>query len=76
MITFHTEPPAIPALPRRIQRLVQLAYNLWWVWNPEAQRLFSRIDNILWEKTYHNPIRLLQQVSRSRLKAMTQDVIT
>ena len=73
MITFHTEIPTIPALPRRIQRLTQLAYNLWWTWNPEAQRLFSRIDNILWEKTYHNPIRLLQQVNRNRLKAMTQD---
>ncbi|HNT25363.1 MAG TPA: alpha-glucan family phosphorylase [Anaerolineales bacterium] len=73
MITFHTDPPVIPALPRRIYRLSQLAYNLWWTWNPEAQRVFSRIDSVLWEKTYHNPIRLLQQVSRSRLKAMTQD---
>ena len=73
MITFHTETPTFPALPRRIHRLAQLAYNLWWTWNPEAQRLFSRIDNILWEKTYHNPIRLLQQVNRNRLKAMTQD---
>ncbi len=37
------------SLPRRIQRLGDLAYNLWWTWNPDSQRLFSRIDKELWE---------------------------
>ena len=33
------------SLPRRIERLGELAYNLWWTWNPNVQRLFERIDN-------------------------------
>ena len=73
MATFKTEIPKQFALPRRINRLDQLAYNLWWTWNPEAQRLFERIDRLLWERVNHNPVRFLQQVNRNRLKAMIQD---
>jgi len=73
MYNFRTDIPNQFVLPRRLNRLGQLAYNLWWTWTPEAQRLFLRIDPILWEKTYHNPIRFLQQVNRIRLKAMTND---
>lgn len=57
-------------LPRRIHRLAELAYNLWWTWNPETQRLFSRIDKELWERVYHNPVIFLRQVERSRLNAV------
>ena len=60
-------------LPRRIQRLRELAYNLWWAWNPDAYRLFIRIDKDLWEQVYHNPIRFLKQVERASLNAVTQD---
>ncbi len=70
---FRTKIPSFTALPRRINRLGQLAYNLWWTWTPEAQRLFSRIDGDLWEKSYHNPLRFLNQVNKARLKAVTND---
>ena len=73
MYNFHSELPKHFALPRRINRLGQLAYNLWWTWTPDAQRLFLRIDPILWEKTYHNPIRFLKQADPIRLKSMTND---
>ncbi|MBX6763684.1 MAG: alpha-glucan family phosphorylase [Rubrobacteraceae bacterium] len=46
-------------LPRRIERLSELAYNLFWSWHPEAQRLFERLDPGLWERCEHNPVRLL-----------------
>jgi len=48
----------------------ELAYNLWWTWNPEAQRLFSRIDTELWERVNHNPVLFLRQVERARLNAV------
>lgn len=60
-------------VPRRIKRLSNLAYNLWWTWVPEAQRLFVRIDRALWEKTYHNPVRFLKEIDSDRLKALIQD---
>jgi starch phosphorylase len=73
MANFRTEIPNHFSLPRRINRLGQLAYNLWWTWTPNAQRLYMRIDRDLWERTYHNPVRFLNQVARSRLNAVTHD---
>lgn len=71
MEDFRTEIPNRFSLPRRIHRLGELAYNLWWTWNPDAQRLFIRIDRDLWEDTYHNPVSFLRQVERARLNAVT-----
>ena len=34
----------IPKVPERINRLEELAYNLWWSWNTDALRLFKLID--------------------------------
>jgi len=73
MTQFHTRIPNHFDLPRRIDRLGDLAYNLWWTWQPNAQRLFSRIDNDLWESLSHNPILLLRQVERSALNEVAQD---
>jgi len=73
MTDFHTRIPNHFDLPRRIDRLGELAYNLWWTWQPNAQRLFSRIDNDLWERLAHNPILLLRQVGRSALNEVAQD---
>ena len=61
------------SLPRRISRLGQLAYNLWWVWNPEAQMLFAQINKPLWDSLNHNPVAFLQKVERPLLNAVTND---
>jgi len=61
------------SLPRRIIRLGELAYNLWWTWKPEVQRLYKQIDSDLWERTSHNPIQFLRKVERAKLNAVTHD---
>ena len=61
------------SLPRRVRRLGEIAYNLWWTWTPEAQNLFMRLDPVLWESVNHNPVRLLRQLSRSRLAEALAD---
>src|SRR4030065_2463318 len=73
MDTFRTHTPNQFSLPQRISRLGELAYNLWWTWHPEAQRLFSRIDNQLWEETKHNPVLFLRRVDRMRLNTVTNN---
>ncbi len=73
MTEIVREKPVKFSLPRRIKRLGELAYNLWWVWHPEVQRLFKEIDALLWEQTYHNPIVFLRDVDRARLNAATND---
>ena len=49
--------------PGNLARLADVAYNLFWTWNPKAQELFSRLDPKLWEETEHNPIRLLNETT-------------
>ncbi len=73
MDQFRAKIPNHFSLPRRINRLGELVYNLWWVWNKDAQRLFALIDQDLWERTYHNPVRFLRQVERVHLNAVTHD---
>lgn len=75
MPTYKSKLPNHFDLPRRINRLGELSYNLWWTWNPAAQRLFNRIDNNLWERVRHNPILFLHQVERPVLNAAAQNPI-
>ncbi|PLS85200.1 MAG: alpha-glucan phosphorylase [Actinobacteria bacterium] len=48
-------------VPENLSRLPELARNILWTWRPETQELFSRLDPELWEKTEHNPVRLLRE---------------
>ncbi len=72
MTKFLAHTPDGFDLPRRIARLGELAYNLWWTWNPDATRLFARLNYDLWESLAHNPILMLRQVGRSDLNAAAQ----
>src|SRR5512134_2083498 len=66
MNIFRTNLPDGFDLPERFSRLSELAYNLWWTWQPEAARLFGRLDYALWERIGHSPIRFLREVSQAR----------
>ncbi len=60
-------------LPEKINRLGELAYNLWWSWTPEARNLWKRLDYPLWRKTRHNPVQMLQEINDTRLWEAAQD---
>ncbi len=62
-----------PRLPSAIQRLEELAYNLWWSWNTEAQLLYGSLDQTLWEEVNHNPIKLLHRVEQTALDRAASD---
>ena len=57
-----------PQLPKRINKLEEISYNLWWSWNTEFLRLFKEIDCDLWEKCEKNPIKFLKLVSQDKLE--------
>ncbi|MGW8179840.1 MAG: DUF3417 domain-containing protein, partial [bacterium] len=42
-------------IPEKLNRLPELANNLWWSWTLEARNLFKRLSYPLWRKTQHNP---------------------
>ena len=63
----------IPSLPRSLENLREVAYNLLWTWNPETRELFRRLDRELWEDTNHNPVMVLGSVSQERLEEVAHD---
>ncbi|MDQ6660012.1 MAG: alpha-glucan family phosphorylase [Chloroflexota bacterium] len=62
-----------PIMPARINRLYELAYNLWWSWHPEARMLYETLDSALWEKVGHNPVRFLSEVQPQLLAAAAEN---
>jgi starch phosphorylase len=63
----------VPRLPPALERLRDIAYNLWWSWSPVAQELFVRVDADLWENVHGNPIDLLARVDQGRLEELAAD---
>jgi starch phosphorylase len=58
-----------PRIPTAIQRLEEIAYNLWWSWHTEAQALYAHLDPELWDAVNHNPVKLLHQIEQEKLNA-------
>ncbi|MBP7497154.1 MAG: alpha-glucan family phosphorylase, partial [Bacteroidales bacterium] len=54
-------------IPKSLAKLEELASNLWWCWNYEAEELFSSIDPKIWDKI-NNPVALLKQLTLEQLK--------
>ena len=69
----RTESPSFPHLPDRINRLGELAYNLWWSWHADARSLYRTLDRTVWRETRHNPVRIVAEVSPERLEAAAND---
>src|SRR5262245_18184577 len=64
---------SLTPLPDRINRLSDLATDLWWSWHPDARAIFRRIDYALWRATAHNPVRMLWLLPAEKLQAAAQD---
>ena len=62
-----------PDVPEPLAPVLELAHNLWWVWNPDAVELFRRLDRKLWEDVYHNPVKLLGVIPQDKLAAAAKD---
>ena len=62
-----------PQLPKRIEKLSEISYNLWWSWNTEFLRLFKEIDIDLWERCEKNPVKFLKQVSQEKIEEASQN---
>lgn len=59
-------------LPKEVDGLYDLAYNLWWTWTPEARQLFSSIDSDAWAR-YRNPVELLLNFDRARWEGLIEN---
>ncbi|MFL6529946.1 MAG: alpha-glucan family phosphorylase [Chthoniobacterales bacterium] len=63
----------VPKLPPALEPLREIVLNVWWTWEPSARRLFRHLDPELWERTNHNPVRMLQLSRQARLIEVAED---
>ena len=60
-------------VPARIAGLVDLAYNLWWSWNPEVKMVFKQLNPLAWSDSIHNPVRMLHELPEETLIAASKN---
>ena len=64
---------AVANLPEKLSRLRELAYNLWWTWNPRALDLYATLDLKLWSEMRSNPVKMLETVSPDTLNEAAEN---
>ena len=57
-----------------IDKLRELARNLWWTWQPNVISLFRELDPVLWRATDHNPIEFLKKIPAEELERLAAEV--
>ncbi len=58
-----------------VDKLRELARNLWWTWQPNVVSIFRELDPALWRETDHNPVEFLNRLPASDLDRLTDTVL-
>jgi len=62
------------SLPESLNKLEEIAQNIWWTWDSNAKNLFRHIDKEAWIEAASNPVLLLNILPYEKLMAMGKDV--
>ncbi len=62
-----------PQIPEGLERLEELASDLFYSWDRQVRRLFTRLDQDLWGSCRHNPKTFLRRVAQKRLEKALKD---
>ena len=63
----------VAKMPESLRPMADLAYNLWWTWDPDAILLFRDVDPDLWTANQHSIIRMLRALPESRFEELAAD---
>lgn len=61
-------------VPQGLDKLVEIANNLWWVWNHEAEMLFRDVNPEAWKSTQKNPLLMFEKTNYERFEELEKDV--
>jgi starch phosphorylase len=64
-----------PKLPPRLERLNDIANNLWYSWDRPTRNLFARLGLKLWGAVGHSPKAFLKRVDQHRLNEAAEDPV-
>lgn len=60
-------------LPKSLNKLDELAQNIWWAWDSEAKKLFREIDRPVWKEAESSPVQLLNLLNYDKLDALANN---
>lgn len=63
----------IVEIPKELECLRKLAYNVWWSWNNDATELFEKLDPFLYSEFHDNPVKLLNNITHDRFKEIIEN---
>ena len=61
------------SVPAELEKLSEMARNVWTLWNYEATDLFRSLDPALWKEVGKNPVLLLERMNFDKLEALAND---
>ena len=61
------------SVPAELEKLSEMARNVWTLWNYEATDLFRSLDPALWKEVGKNPVLLLERMNFDKLEALATD---
>jgi starch phosphorylase len=60
-------------LPPSLEKLGDLAKNLWFSWNPDVRNLYKEIDIDAWRNSRENPVKFLEIVDPVKIDSYSKD---
>jgi phosphorylase/glycogen(starch) synthase len=60
-------------IPESLKALEELANNLWWCWNDDAESLFASINTETWIDSGKNPVVFLEQIPYDKMKELEKN---
>lgn len=57
-------------VPAKLEKLQEIAQNVYWSWNPASRKLFKQIDADFWIKCGKNPVLFLNTIEIEKLEAV------
>ena len=60
-------------IPEALNKLEELAHNMWWAWNHDCRSLFRNLDEELFEEVKQNPVLLLERIDIEKLEKLSKD---
>ena len=61
------------SVPAELNKLEELAHNMWWAWNHSARSLFTHLDPVLYEECGQNPVLMLERLSYEKLSELSKN---
>jgi starch phosphorylase len=67
------ESKKISSCSTKAKGLEELAFKFWWSWHPANRTLFKRLNREAWKESYHNPIKMLEELPGDVLRSASID---